>query len=188
MSAQQTPLVRLNGRLGDPEATDRLGAALGEALAPGDAVTLYGGLGAGKSALARAAIRRKLALEGRAEEAPSPTYTLVQTYETRDGPLRHADLYRLSTVEEIEEIGLFEAADSAVLLIEWPDRLGEMLPERRLEIRLEIEPGDGAAPETRGRLLEARFFGQGWRRVEAALQDALDAAGRTEARREGDGA
>lgn len=165
--------LRISGALRDPEATERAGAALGEALRPGDAALLSGGLGAGKSAFARAAIRRRLALEGRNDETPSPTYTLIQTYETAAGPVRHADLYRLGGPDEVEELGLFDAAESAILLIEWPERLGDTIPERRVEIRLEIDRARSGAPEDAGRRLDARFFGRGWKTAAAALRASL---------------
>ncbi|MGR3781163.1 MAG: tRNA (adenosine(37)-N6)-threonylcarbamoyltransferase complex ATPase subunit type 1 TsaE [Albimonas sp.] len=150
--------------LADAEATDRAGAALGLALAPGDAVMLSGDLGAGKSALARAAIAAILAREGRVEEIPSPSFTLVQTYDAAGAEIWHADLHRLSGPAAIPELGLEEAFDEAVCLVEWPDRLGPLAPPRRLEIALAFPPG-GAE----GRMLEARALGPGWERALAAL-------------------
>ncbi|MFV0474777.1 MAG: tRNA (adenosine(37)-N6)-threonylcarbamoyltransferase complex ATPase subunit type 1 TsaE [Pikeienuella sp.] len=156
-----------NGRAGaialvDDEATRRAGAALGLALSPGDAVMLAGGLGAGKTALARAAIAARLAAAGRrAEEIPSPTFTLVQIYQA-DALIWHADLYRISTEWEAYELGLDEAFDQAIAFVEWPERLGAFRPARRLEIALSI-PADG------GRRLDWRCVGEGWERVAAAL-------------------
>lgn len=143
--------------------TDAVGAALGRALGPGDVVLLSGPLGAGKSALARAAIQARLADIGAAEEAPSPSYTLVQTYDLGAVEFRHADLYRLSDPEEIDELGLLDALEGAVALIEWGERLGTMAPARRLEIRLDPPPGDA------GRLLRATAHGPGWNAALAAL-------------------
>ncbi|MEL7093499.1 MAG: tRNA (adenosine(37)-N6)-threonylcarbamoyltransferase complex ATPase subunit type 1 TsaE [Pseudomonadota bacterium] len=116
-----------------PEATDRFGAALGSVLRPGDVVLLSGDVGAGKTHLARALITSLLDAP---EDIPSPTFTLVQTYDTRSGALWHADLYRLGDTSEIEELGLTEAFDTAICLIEWPDRLGDV-PESALCIHLE---------------------------------------------------
>lgn len=130
-------------RLPDAAATDRVGAALGRALRPGDAVLLEGPLGAGKSALARAAIRARLADAGRDEEAPSPTYTLVQTYEAPRGDIWHADLYRLSNPDEALELGLAEAFADAICLIEWPDRLADLTPPDALTVQLSVT-GDTA--------------------------------------------
>ena len=119
--------------LPDLAATAALGAHLAAALQTGDAVRLFGDLGAGKTTLARAVIE---ALTGEAE-APSPTYTLVQTYETRDGRvLAHADLYRLNDEAELEELGLDEALDHGVALIEWPDRAPGFQPDSRLDVEL----------------------------------------------------
>ena len=93
--------------LDGPQATAALGARIAAALAPGDLVTLSGPLGAGKSVLARGLVR---ALTSPDEEVPSPTFTLVQTYEGPRFPLAHLDLYRLKRPEEAWELGLEEAA------------------------------------------------------------------------------
>jgi tRNA threonylcarbamoyladenosine biosynthesis protein TsaE len=113
--------------------TAALGARIGALLRPGDIVTLAGALGAGKTVFARGLIRRFLPNE----EVPSPTFTLVQTYETKRFPIWHVDLYRLKSASEVRELGLDEALERGVLLIEWPDRLGEALPEDRLDVILE---------------------------------------------------
>ena len=107
--------------LPDPSATSRLGAAIAAALEPGDAVLLYGPLGMGKSTLARGLIR---AMTRQDEDVPSPTFTLVQFYES-EPPVAHFDLYRLSRPEEAAEIGLDEALDDGCAVIEWPERLGD---------------------------------------------------------------
>jgi tRNA threonylcarbamoyladenosine biosynthesis protein TsaE len=107
-------------------------------LRPGEALCLSGGLGAGKSCLARALIR---ALTTPDEEAPSPTFTLVQTYQTPSLAIWHFDLYRLNDPREARELGMEEAVDG-LSLIEWPERLGQYLPSARLEVRLSFE-GEG---------------------------------------------
>ncbi len=106
--------------LPDADATARLGAAIAPRLAPGETVLLYGPLGMGKSTLARGLIR---ALTRPDEDVPSPTFTLVQFYES-DPPVAHFDLYRLTRPEEAAEIGLDEALDDGCAVIEWPERLG----------------------------------------------------------------
>jgi tRNA threonylcarbamoyladenosine biosynthesis protein TsaE len=121
--------------LDDEVRASRLGAALGGALRPGDTVLLQGPLGAGKSHIARAAIR---ALCGEATEVPSPTFTLVQVYDGPDCEIWHADLYRLTNPDEVVELGLVEAMDSAIVLVEWPDRLGSYVPAGAM--RLELQP------------------------------------------------
>lgn len=137
--------------LPDAAATEALGQRLGAVLSGGDVICLRGGLGAGKTTLARGAIS---AWTGEVEEAPSPTYTLVQTYDGVRGELWHVDLYRLKAPEEALELGLEEAFAEAACLIEWPERLGGYLPADRLDIAL--EPRDG------GRT--ARLVGHGvWR-------------------------
>lgn len=113
--------------LQDEAETTALGARIAPLLAPGEAVLLDGPLGMGKSTLARGLIR---ALAGPEEDVPSPTFTLVQFYETAP-PVAHFDLYRLTRPEEAFEIGLDEALDVGAALIEWPERLGGEL-ERTL--------------------------------------------------------
>ena len=122
-----------------PEDTDRIGAALAAHLAPGDAVLLHGDLGAGKSALARACIRALLAEDGRAEDdIPSPSLTLVQVYDCARAEVWHVDLYRLAGEDGCVELGLVDALDDAICLVEWPDRLGALTPARRLDIALSM--------------------------------------------------
>lgn len=133
--------------LADPAATLALGARLGAQLQRGDVVCLTGGLGAGKTTLARGAIE---AWTGEAQEAPSPTYTLVQTYDGARGQLWHVDLYRLKRAEEAFELGLDDAFADAACLIEWPERLDGALPRDRLDIALEPQ-GEGRRATLNGR-------------------------------------
>lgn len=109
--------------LPDADATTRLGQAIAPLLAAGDAVLLHGQLGMGKSTLARGLIR---ALTKPDEDVPSPTFTLVQFYES-DPPVAHFDMYRLTRPEEAFEIGLDEALDGGCVIVEWPERLGRDL-------------------------------------------------------------
>ena len=125
--------------LPDAMATIALGRRLGERIGRGDVICLSGNLGAGKTTLARGAIE---AWTGYPEEAPSPTYTLVQTYDGVKGELWHVDLYRLKRPEDAWELGLEDAFVSAACLIEWPERLEEQLPHDRLDIELRPE-GEG---------------------------------------------
>lgn len=115
--------------------TATLGERLALAVRPGDVIALYGDLGAGKTTLARALIRK---LAGPDTEAPSPTFTLVQTYAGPDFPIWHFDLYRLEDPGEARELGLEEAVDG-LALIEWPERLGRYLPGARLEVQLSFD-------------------------------------------------
>ena len=126
--------------LPDAGATAALGRALGELLRAGDCVLLEGGLGAGKTHLARALIQSRLAAP---EDVPSPTFTLVQVYETGGPEIWHADLYRLSGPDEVIELGLDAAFESAICLVEWPDRLGDITPADALTVELVPEGADG---------------------------------------------
>ena len=130
-------------RLDDEAATQRLGAALAQALQPGEAICLSGPLGAGKSTLARALIRARSSPD---EDVPSPTFTLVQFYEGDGLSIAHFDLYRLSDPDEAYEIGLDEALDEGAALIEWPQRLEGRLPPHRLDIEIAL---DGEARRVR---------------------------------------
>lgn len=133
-----TPLT-LTLPLADEAATARLGAAVARHLRAGESVCLMGPLGAGKSTLARSLIR---SLTTPDEEVPSPTFTLVQTYETQRFPLAHFDLYRLGGPDEVYEIGLEEALEEGAVLIEWPERLEGRLPADRLDIEIAFD-GEG---------------------------------------------
>jgi tRNA threonylcarbamoyladenosine biosynthesis protein TsaE len=123
----------------DAAATADLGAKIARLLRAGDAVCLFGDLGAGKSTLARGLIR---ALTSAGEEVPSPTFTLVQTYNGPAFAIAHFDLYRLTSAAEAYEIGVEEALDDGCAIIEWPERLDGDLPGDRLDIDLSVE-GEG---------------------------------------------
>ena len=125
--------------LADETATEQLGATLAARLKPGDVVGLKGELGAGKTTLARAILRA--ATDDPALIVPSPTFTLVEVYETPHGTYWHFDLYRLETPEQVFELGWEEARADGIVLLEWPERLGALLP-KHLSVTLEID-GDG---------------------------------------------
>ena len=120
--------------LADEAATERLAAAMAPLLRAGDVVALSGDLGAGKTVLARALIRALTSDPD--EEVPSPTFTLVQRYDSAAATVWHFDLYRLNGADEVVELGWDEAAADGIALVEWPDRLGPLLPAERLDIRL----------------------------------------------------
>lgn len=123
--------------LADESATEQLGAALAVALLPRDLVALGGGLGAGKTTLARA-ILRTASGEPRLI-VPSPTFTLVEVYDTPKGAFWHFDLYRLEAPEQVFELGWEEALAEGIVLIEWPERLGSLLPTPSLAVTLTVQ-------------------------------------------------
>ena len=139
--------------LPDEAATERLGATLASRLRPRDVVALQGGLGVGKTTLARAILRA--ASGDPALIVPSPTFTLVEVYDTPVGVFWHFDLYRLEEPEQVFELGWEEARADGVALVEWAERLGTLLPRERLTVTLAME-GDGRRADLQG---EARFGG-----------------------------
>ncbi|WP_269933205.1 tRNA (adenosine(37)-N6)-threonylcarbamoyltransferase complex ATPase subunit type 1 TsaE [Aminobacter sp. HY435] len=160
--------------LPDDAATFRLGEDLAMALKAGDVLLLDGDLGAGKTTLARGLIRA-LASDP-LHEVPSPTFTLVQSYET-PVPVHHFDLYRLSSSDELEELGFDEAVASGIALVEWPERAADAMPATSLRLGLEHE-GEGRRVTLSGQ-------GDAFDRVarSLAMRDFLFTAGCGEARR-----
>lgn len=125
--------------LPDLAATERLAARLAAVAVPGDAILLEGPLGAGKTALARAFLRT--ASDDPVLEVPSPSFTLVQSYETRLGPVHHFDLWRLEGAAALIELGWQEVTRD-IVLVEWPDRLGTLRPADALTVMLALRDGD----------------------------------------------
>jgi tRNA threonylcarbamoyladenosine biosynthesis protein TsaE len=119
--------------LPDERATRSLAARIAARARPGDVIALSGPLGAGKTSFARAFIRARF---GAAEEVPSPTFTLVETYSGEGPPIWHFDLYRLDRPEDAWELGIEDAFAGGISLIEWPERLGALLPPGRLQVAL----------------------------------------------------
>jgi tRNA threonylcarbamoyladenosine biosynthesis protein TsaE len=122
--------------LPDESATAAFAARVAAVALPGDVIALSGELGAGKTSFARAFIRAR----GGSEEVPSPTFTLVQLYDLPVAPIWHFDLYRLRGPDEAWELGIEDAFRDGISLIEWPERLGSLLPIRRLRIALDFCP------------------------------------------------
>lgn len=148
MAAQTLSLV-----LSSPEETARQAVRLGAVLREGDTILLEGDVGAGKTHFARALIQSLLSAP---EDVPSPTFTLVQTYPVPSGDLWHADLYRLTSTQEVEELGLIDAFETGICLVEWPDRLGELVPDAALHLAF----APGTADDVRH--LTARWQGARW--------------------------
>jgi len=130
---QAAGAVLLDKDLADETATQALAARLAAAVRCPAFIALRGDLGAGKTAFARAFIR---ALPGTApdEDVPSPTFTLVQTYDSTSGPVWHFDLYRIDHLSELRELGWDDAIDDGICLVEWPEKAEAALPDDRLEV------------------------------------------------------
>jgi len=165
--------------LANEPATVRLMAEIALLIGPGDVVTLSGDLGAGKTAAARALIRYLAGDD--TLEVPSPTFTLVQTYELPPFLLLHADLYRVNDASELEEIGLAPLPDGTVALIEWPERAPGAMPEDRIDIALSHRPALGPS----ARAAEITGHGTAAKQVErlAALRGFIEACGYGDAER-----
>ncbi len=124
--------------------TARIARKIADIVGAGDVLLLHGPIGAGKTHFARSLIQKCLQDHGVIEDVPSPTFTLVQTYAAGDLEIWHADLYRLSHPDEVYELGLDDAFQSALCLIEWPDRLGDATPESALSLQFEYGVNDDA--------------------------------------------
>jgi len=161
--------VALHLLLPDEAATSRLGEDIAMALRPGDVLALSGDLGAGKTTLARGLVRALAGDPGL--DVPSPTFTLVQSYQARV-PVHHFDLYRLSAASELDELGIDEALAEGAVLIEWPELAGARLPAGTLRLDLHHRNGgrlariDGSGPafDRLARSLAIRDFlsAHGW--------------------------
>jgi tRNA threonylcarbamoyladenosine biosynthesis protein TsaE len=137
MSAPPSAVLRI---LPDLAATEALAADVAGRVRRGDAILLEGPLGAGKTSFARAFLRA--AADDPALEVPSPSFTLVQSYDTRHGPVHHFDLWRLDGPAALAELGWDEAL-ADIVLVEWPDRLGPLRPAGALTVALQPLPDDG---------------------------------------------
>jgi N-acetylmuramate 1-kinase len=163
--------------LPDENATHQLAVFIASEIETGDLITLSGGLGAGKTTFARALIRT-LASDS-SFDVPSPTFSLMQHYETARGPIIHADLYRINNPAELEELGWEENAAEAIVLVEWPERAkddltGDYLKSERLDITLDLKP----EAEDNVRVARLRASGAiGFRLARAkAIRELLDGA------------
>lgn len=125
--------MNLSRHFTSEEDLKNFAALVGDHLQPGDILLFEGPLGVGKSTFIRALLRHLC--QDPTLEVPSPTFTLIQTYNTPQGDIWHVDLYRLDNASDVEELGLFEMMGEATMLIEWPDRLEGRLPEDYLLLR-----------------------------------------------------
>ncbi len=122
----------------NPDNTTEIATALAANIINGDVVLLRGDVGAGKTDLARKIIQKTMQDIDQLEDVPSPTFTLVQTYDLGSIDYVHADLYRLSHPDEVFELGLDSAFETSACLIEWPDRLGSLSPKHALTVEIKI--------------------------------------------------
>jgi tRNA threonylcarbamoyl adenosine modification protein YjeE len=164
--AAVSPGGSLDLELADESATRGLAVSLAAVLQPGDMVALSGDLGAGKTTFARALIRHLAGDEGL--EVPSPTFTLMQTYDLPGGPVAHADLYRVQASDELIEMGFDDLGRDAIVLVEWPDRAAGFLPADRLEVEFSLAADRGAAHR------RARITGYGAMAGRTARMTAID--------------
>lgn len=125
--------------LADLGATERLAEHVAQVMRPGDAILLGGPLGAGKTAFARALLRA--AADDPKLEVPSPSFTLVQSYDTGRGTVHHFDLWRLDGPQALTELG-WDDARADIVMVEWPDRLGELAPPDALRLDFELAEGE----------------------------------------------
>lgn len=119
------------------EKMETLARKLADSLSPGISLCFIGGLGAGKSTLARFILQ---VLNPLLKEVPSPTYTLIQEYETSKGAVWHCDFYRLKSPHEVINLGMEDAFYSGICLIEWPEKIQDYLPENRIDVQISINP------------------------------------------------
>jgi tRNA threonylcarbamoyladenosine biosynthesis protein TsaE len=134
--AEQSKIITLTS----PEHSCDMARTLAARLGPGQVILLEGDIGAGKTHFARCLIQ---SLIGEDEDVPSPTFTLVQAYDAEEMEIWHADLYRLSSPDEVVELGLLDAFEDALCLVEWPDRLAELQPENALRLSLSMTETEG---------------------------------------------
>jgi tRNA threonylcarbamoyl adenosine modification protein YjeE len=153
MTKDSQPFAR-KMTLPDMAATGALGAHIASGLETGDAVALEGDLGAGKTTLARAILRAL----GVREDVPSPTFTLVQLYETPGLIVRHYDLYRIESPGEMDELGLDDALAEGAALVEWPERAAGRLPGDMLQVALSATGPGSRTAMLRGPAKWARHF------------------------------
>lgn len=165
--------------LPDLAAVDDLARFLASELMPGDLLALSGDLGSGKTTLARAVVRTLA--DDPALEVPSPTFTLMQVYDTGRGPVVHADLYRIGGALELTELGWDEVSDGAIVLVEWPERASAALGTSRLEVALALDPAHGR--EARRATLTASGAVAPRLARAKALRGLLDKAGWVDAER-----
>jgi len=134
---QRAAMAAFDSLLPDLSATQDLAGKIAALLRAGDVIALKGDLGVGKTEFARALLQA-MGVKG---EVPSPTFTILQTYDTARFSVTHFDLYRLKSANELDELGWDDALADGVTFVEWPERAGDRLPTDRLDISLAILPG-----------------------------------------------
>lgn len=139
MNASPSPAASRDMMLAAESMTRTLADQIAGLAKPGDLIALWGDLGSGKTTFARGFINN---LTGETE-VPSPTFSLVQTYDAPDFVIWHFDLYRIEQPRDVLELGFDDALNDDVVLVEWPERLGELLPDDRLDMRFRMVAAGG---------------------------------------------
>lgn len=155
--------MRVKIDLASAETTAQFAIAIAQRLKSGNCVLLAGSVGAGKTHFARAAIQSLMSI---VEDVPSPTFTLVQTYDTKIGEVWHADLYRLTHSDELYELGLEDAIETCVSFIEWPENLTALMPKRYLKLHFELSENSA---DMRHVTIEA--IGGDWKEIETVIAE-----------------
>ena len=148
-----------------PKQTLIIATLFAELLGSGDSLLLFGDIGSGKTFFSRGVIQRMMVNQNvRVEEVPSPTYTIVQAYDSLSPPVWHLDLYRLSNPDEIIQLGLEEVLDMGILLIEWPNKMGSYIPTRNISLTFESGKRNYTC-----RTISIEFNGSGWEHISSAM-------------------
>ncbi len=130
-----------------------------------DTILLFGEIGSGKSFFARGVIQSMMINQSiMVEEVPSPTFTIVQTYDALFPSVWHVDLYRVSVFDEIFELDLEDGIETGICLIEWPNKLGRLIPKRNISIKFDL-----TEPDHNMRKIQIEFNGEGWKHISDAF-------------------
>lgn len=136
----ELPPCQVHLRVQSPESMSRFATSLAPHLGAGDVLALSGDLGTGKTHFSRSLIAARLAELGQVEDIPSPSFTLVQVYPLAECDIWHVDLYRLCDPRDVDELGLIDAFETDICLVEWPERMQADLPDRTIWLSFHHDP------------------------------------------------